>query len=286
MTKSFYTAIKVVLAILLLWLSLARCVIFKNRWSDAKAQKVFARHNQDLKIYDTAISNRHLHYAVTGPDTLPTLVFIHGSPGSWMNYWKFMLDSSLTNNFRIISIDRPGFGFSDFGDAMHLKEQCDLILPILKEQKGSKPMLLYGHSLGGAVVMQLAAFAPDLFERVFVVAGALDPALEKPETWRRIMSYKPLYWMLPGAFAASNTELLYLKKDLIPLQDEFSKITSPVHFIHGDEDTWVPIQNVAFGFKMLINAKQVTSDTVFGGDHNIPWNKQVELTRLLLKHSP
>lgn len=271
-----------IIAILTTWLFLSRCVILQNRWSYSKAYKVFASKKIPLTIYDTMIGGRHLHYAVSGSDYLPTLVFVHGSPGSWMNYMKFMWDSSMQKKFRIVSIDRPGFGYSDFGDALHLQEQCKIILPVLRRLKTDQPMFLCGHSMGGPIAIELAANDPELFNTIIIVAGSIDISQEKRETWRRIMNVPPLYHFLPGAFAPSNTELLYLKKDLVPLQEQFKKITCNVHFIHGSKDTWVPIENVAYGIKMLTNAKKITSDTIFGADHMIPWKKQKEFTKLLL----
>src|SRR5687768_3424492 len=100
---------------------LSKFVILRNRWSDSKAHRIFSSKNIPLNIYDTVINERHLHYAVSGSEDLPTLVFIHGSPGSWMNYVKFMWDTTLRKKFRMVSIDRPGFGYSDFGNPLHLK---------------------------------------------------------------------------------------------------------------------------------------------------------------------
>ena len=83
-------------SLLFLWLMLAQCFLMRNRWSDNKAYRVFKSKQVPLTIYDTIIDQRHLHYAVCGNgDSLPTLVFIHGSPGSWMNYMKFMWDSAI-----------------------------------------------------------------------------------------------------------------------------------------------------------------------------------------------
>jgi pimeloyl-ACP methyl ester carboxylesterase len=144
-------------------------------------------------------------------------------------------------------------------------------------------MFLCGHSLGGPVAIELAANDPGLFSTIIIVSGSIDVSQEKKEIWRRIMNVPPLSNFLPGAFAPSNTEILYLKKDLILLQEQFKKVTCNVHFIHGSKDTWVPIENVAYGTKMLINAKSITSDTLFGADHLIPWKNQKEFTSLLLK---
>jgi pimeloyl-ACP methyl ester carboxylesterase len=254
----------------------------RMRWNDKKAYAVFKSKNTPLKIYDTVIDNRHLHYAVSGNDDLPTLVFIHGSPGSWFHYMKFMYDSALQQKFRIVSIDRPGFGYSDFGKAMHLQAQCKIIIPVLEKLKTSKPMYLCGHSMGGPVTAELASMRPGLFKTIVLVAAALDPAEEKKETWRHILKNKPLYWFLPGAFGPSNTELLYLKEDLKPMANDLKNISCNVVFVHGDKDTWVPIQNIAYGEKLMVNAASITSDTLHGADHQIPWKNREELKAILL----
>lgn len=281
--KIMRRSILYILCLISLWLLLAQCFVMRNRWSDNKAYRIFKAKEVLLTIYDTVINERHLHYAVCGNgDSLPTLVFIHGSPGSWMNYMTFMWDSSMRKKYRIIAIDRPGFGYSDFGKAIHLQQQCELIMPVLQKLKTNQPMFLVGHSMGGPVLVKLAAANPSLFDKIVIVAGSIDVAQEKTETWRKFMNVRPLYWCLPGAFGPSNTEILYLKKDLIPLQNDFKNITCNVLFVHGDKDTWVPIENIAYGKKMMIHAKSITADTLFSAGHNIPWERPTEFKDILL----
>lgn len=268
--------------LLAVWVLLAQCFIMRERWSDKKAYSVFKAKDVPLKIYDTVINKHHLHYAVCGSDSLPTLVFVHGSPGSWFHYMKFMWDSALRSKFRIVSIDRPGFGYSDFGKAMHLQQQCEIISPVLQRLKTNQPLFLVGHSMGGPVAVKLAADNPSVVHTLVIVAGAIDINQEAKETWRHIMNVRPLYWTLPGAFGPSNTELLYLKKDLLPLQNDFKNITCHVLFVHGDKDTWVPIKNIAFGTKMLVNAASIKADTLHGADHQIPWKNRDALKEILL----
>ena len=268
--------------VLLLLLFLSRFVLCEMRWPDGRAIRVFRSKNVPLTIRDTVIAGRHVHYAITGGDNQPTLIFIHGSPGSWLHYYRFMCDTDLRNKYRIVSIDRPGFGHSDYGKAMHLQDQCRLLLPVLQNLKNGRPMYLCGHSMGGPVAAQLAADAPELFDKLVILAGALDPSLETKETWRVIMNKKPFYWFLPGAYQPSNTELLYLKEDLKPLGADLGKITTKVLFVHGDRDTWVPIENVAYGKKMMTHAASITSDTLAGANHNFPWNRRQEFKDILL----
>lgn len=283
MTKNRRSFLIVSISLLAAWVFLSQCLIMRNRWSDKKAYKVFESKKVPLNIFDTVINGRHLHYAVSGPDSLPTLVFIHGSPGSWMNYMKFMWDEDVRSKFRIVSIDRPGFGFSNFGKAMHLQQQSAIILPVIQQLKTDRPLFLAGHSYGGPLLVKLAADDPGLAETIVIIAGALDINQEAKETWRKIMSVRPLSWGLPGAFGPSNTELLYLKKDLVPLQQDFKKITCKVIFVHGDKDTWVPIKNVAYGTSMMTNAASIISDTIKNADHQVPWKNYDELKAILLR---
>jgi pimeloyl-ACP methyl ester carboxylesterase len=275
--------IKYASIIIVLWILLANFFILKNRWSDNKAYNVFKAKSVPLKIYDTTINDTNIHYAISGSDTLPTLAIIHGSPGSWMHYMKYMWDEEVRRKFRIVAIDRPGFGHSNFGKAYHLQEQANLILPVLKQiSSNNKPLFLMGHSMGGPVAVQLAANEPSLFKTIIIVAGSIDVSQEKEELWRKVMDKKPLIYLLPGAFAPSNTELLYLKKDLILLQSEFKKITTNIIFVHGTKDTWVPIENVTYGKKMMINAASIKIDTIVNADHQIPWKNYQELKQILL----
>src|SRR5260221_4568744 len=112
-------------AVILTALLFCRCIICKTRWSDSKAYSVFKQKNVPLTLHDTVVNGHHLHYAETGNKDLPTLVFIHGSPGSWFHYMKYLWDTSLLKKFRMVAIDRPGFRFIDYGNSMHLNEPCD-----------------------------------------------------------------------------------------------------------------------------------------------------------------
>ena len=91
-----------------------------------------------------------------------------------------------------------------------------------------------------------------------------------------------MYWFMPGVFQTSNTELLYLKEDLKPLANDLDKITCPVLFIHGDKDNWVPIENIAYGQKMMTHAESIRADTLKGADHNFPWKRREEFKNILM----
>ena len=267
--------------ILIIWLILAQsCMTF--RIADADAKQKFSDKGLTLTTNTIEVEKHHIHYAQTGIDTFPTIFFLHGTPGSWDAFSGYLQDSLLLQKFRLISIDRPGFGNSDYGKPENLARQSQLISPLFKQLQNGKPYFLAGHSLGGPMVIKLAADNENMFSGIVVISGSIDPEEEKPERWRPVLFETPLNYFIPGAMRPSNKELWYLKKDLILLQQDFKKIVCPVYFIHGLKDTWVPPGNVEYGKKLLVNAPEVGELMIPGANHFIPWTKFKEIRDVLL----
>lgn len=257
-------------AVLLLWLVLAQSCM-KFRISDSEAKQKFKANNIQLFTETIEVDGFSMHYAKTGNDTFPTLFFVHGSPGSWDAFSVYLKDKDLLAKYRMVSVDRPGFGYSEFGNAKNLDEQSKLISPLLKILNNKKPIYAVGHSLGGPMAVKLDADNPGLFSGMVLLAASVDPAAENPEKWRPILYKTPLKYFIPGAFRPSNEELWYLKKDLKDLAHDFSKVTCPVWIIHGDKDKFVPVSNADYANKMLVNAKSVEIKILKGAPHFIPW---------------
>lgn len=275
-------AVIILISTLVVWAVLAQsCMQFTI--SDAKAIKQFKEKGIDIQLPTVKVERRNIHYAKTGIDTMPTIVFIHGTPGSWNAFEQYLADKDLLQHFRMVSVDRPGFGNSDFGEPEHLYRQSQLISPVLQKLKNGKPMYVVGHSLGGPLVIKLAADNPGLFTAVIVLAGSNDPSQELPEKWRPVLFQTPLHYLVPGSFRPSNQELWYLKTDLKELKQDFPLVTCRVIIMHGDKDQLVPFANMAYTQKMLINASQVETFVFPGEDHFIPWSKYGEIKATLLQ---
>ena len=274
----------IVTIILLVWIIIAPgCMSFRK--ADSEMKKEFDKKGVQLTTATEKVDGRKIHYAKTGNDSLPTIYFIHGTPGSWDAFAGYLEDQALLKHFRLISVDRPGFGFSDFGSAENLQRQSQLISPLFYKLFNGKPSYIAGHSLGGPMIVKLAADNPGFFSSIILLAGSIDPSVEKPEKWRPIIFKTPLNWLVPGALRPSNIELWYLKTDLVKLKDDFKKITCPVFILHGDKDVLVPVSNVEYAKKMLIHAASITVTIFPGENHFIPWTRFNEIKDLLL-HLP
>lgn len=254
------------------------------RTSDGEAKVDFAKRNIKFQSEYYKIKNRTIHYVITGNDTLPTIVFIHGSPGSWDAFKRYLEDSALQRHYRMISIDRPGFGYSDFGDALNLNEQASLIGIILKHIQNGKPVCLVGHSLAGPLIMKLAANNAALpITNLVMLAGSVDPSEEKPETWRSTLDRTPLRYFIPGAMRPSNAELLLFKQDVYETSKDMQRVTCCVLIMHGDKDDFVPPGNALFAQKNLTHAKEVKLIWFKNERHFIPWTRFNDIRDALLQ---
>ena len=224
-----------------------------------------------------------MHYVSTGSDTLPSLIFVHGSPGSWNAFEAYLKDSDLLKHFHLMSIDRPGFGYSDFGYAEHMNKQCEIVSTLLQKLKNNKAMFLVGHSLGGPLIVELTSNNPRLVNGLVLLAGSVDPKAEEKETWRKILAYSPLRYLIPPILRTSNDELMYFKKDVLDMPVMLPKIRCRVYIIQGDHDSLVPYENSFYAKSRITNAASVEMITLRGADHFIPWTNYKDIKKVLLQ---
>lgn len=234
-----------------------------------------------LKQYDR--DKRRLTYLVTGDSTKPLVVFVHGSPGSLSAFIDFMADTVLLKHAQLITLDRPGFGASNFGYAEpSLIKQVALLEPILRERKNNRPIILVGHSLGAPFIARMALDYPELVDGLVMVAPSIDPELEPYEWFRGPMATPFIKWLLPRSIRASNDEIYQLKPQLELMLPLWKRITVPTLVIQGTKDSLVDPGNADFAKKMMINAP-VKLVMIDGMDHFIPWSAPDKIRQSVLE---
>ena len=256
-----------VLLILITWIVFAQTGM-RRTMPDKKAIKEFSKAGLTLHTHSIQIKNHPLHYVSTGPDDLPTIVFLHGSPRSWTYFKNYLKDKELLQHYRMVSIDRPGYGKSGFGNVLHIKEQAELVSALLDTLNNHQPLYLVGHSMGAPLVIAIAAMKPASISGIIIIAGTLNPDEER---------------LLPGAWRPSNEESYYLKNDLHLLQHDFAKVKCFVFLVHGTKDRIVSYRNTEWASKMFVNAPQIKTVTLANTGHYIPSKNYEELKHLLLQ---
>ena len=253
------------------------------RMNRKKTTAFFQTTNTEFLDKTIDFDDYKIHYIETGKPENPTLFFIHGSPGSWDAYKNYLTDTLLLKKYRIIAIDRPGFGYSNFGQAENLSVQANRIDNFVKKIDNKKPIVLIGHSMGGPVIVKLATLKPKLYSNLVILAGSIDPEAENPEIWRSIIKTKPIRYLIPGALRPANDELWWLKQDLVDMKPNLKNITANVVVIHGTKDQLVPFSNVAFMKRTFINAKSMEIIPIENANHFIPWENFETIRNVLLE---
>jgi pimeloyl-ACP methyl ester carboxylesterase len=258
------------------------CMSF--RMSSSEVDEFFEKKHATATQHSYKVGFRELHYVKAGDSSKPLVLFLHGSPGSLSAFIHFLADSALLPQALLITADRPGFGYSNFGNGEpSLKVQSDILKPILDNYKMNRPVILVGHSLAGALIVYMAARFPDLVDGIIIVAGSVDPELEPNETWFRAPLATPfLSWILPSSFRASNEEIYQLKPELEKMLPLWKQVQCPVIVIQGKKDELVPAENADFAKKMLVNAP-VELVMVDDMNHFVPWSHPYLITEAILR---
>ncbi|GMN08958.1 alpha/beta fold hydrolase [Croceitalea sp. MTPC9] len=243
--------------------------------TSAKKTRAFFKEQRVAFLDSTVqIQDRDLHYLQTGNEKAQSLVFIHGSPGSWDAWKNYLTDSLLLKKYRLIAPDRPGFGYSDFRRSLNLDVQATIMNNFLKKIDNGKPITLIGHSYGGPLIVKMALENPDLYQNLMILAGAIDPSTEKPEKWRKPLTWVPLKYLVPGSLKPSNDELWMLKQDLIAMRPDLKYLSQNVMIIHGTADNLVPYKNVDFMKQAFSNVDNLEVITLKDENHFIVWDKE------------
>jgi hypothetical protein len=161
---------------------------------------------------------------VPGPDAAaPTLLYLHGARWSLSNN-LFRIQRLHRMGFSVLAIDYRGFGRSDgelpseeqaYADAQAAWSYLRLLEPDPRRR------FVYGHSLGGAVAIELATRNPD-------VAGLI---VESTFTSIRDMAEAMGYGGYPiGIVLTQHFDSLA----------KMAKVGAPVLFVHGAADRYVP----------------------------------------------
>ncbi|MBW4793988.1 alpha/beta fold hydrolase [Pseudomonas tolaasii] len=119
------------------------------------------------------VEGERFHYVDEGKG--PPLVMIHGLMGSSRNL-TYALSGQLRERFRVITLDRPGSGYSTrhSGTAADLPAQARQIAAFIKTLDLDKPLVLE-HSIGGAIALALALDHPHAVSGLILVAPLTHP---------------------------------------------------------------------------------------------------------------
>ena len=187
------------------------------------------------------------------PTTRPPIVLFHDSLGCVDTWRDFPLVLAETTGHSVVAYDRLGFGRSDARsgtlDRTFIRHEALTTLPALRAALGIDRMILFGHSVGGAMAVAAAAHWQDATVAVITesaqtfvedrtTAAVRDrrAAFEEAGQIERLARYhgEKARWVLN---AWSDTWLA-TSFATWTLDDDLRRLSCPVLAMHGDRDEY------------------------------------------------
>jgi len=261
--------------IILVGLFIIACLIFDHyiqfRKSDEELKEIFAERGIEGEVGYYETHGRKLRYASVGNDSLPTLLLLHGSPGSMSYYSGRYSDSIIKRLFKIYSVDRPGYGYSDLGNPEpSIQKQSEMIRPLLDSlNKATRPIILVAGSYGASIACRMAMDHPELIDGLVLTGPALGPGLEKMFWFTPAIEHWSLRWFIPRIFKSANTEKVHHKEELEKMLPYWKNIKVPVVYLQGIKDNIVDTSNASFARNHLTNVPYLEIRFMEGREHRL-----------------
>ncbi len=113
---------------------------------------------------------QELNVHIYGPDDGPEILAVHGMTGHGAR-WRHLADNHLPDT-RVLAPDLIGHGRSPWTPPWDIDAQVDSLASLLSS-RAHGPVLVLGHSYGGAIAIHLAVRYPELVRSLVL----LDPAI-------------------------------------------------------------------------------------------------------------
>lgn len=207
------------------------------------------------------------------------LVFFHGSPSSLSAWEGYLLDTTLSEITNMHAVDRPGYGYSNFGDEMtSIDTQAQIMSAIINKKKLDN-VIVIGSSYGDPLAARVG-FLNTNVKAVVMISPAIDPTNEKDIWASRFTQWKLTRWLVPTSYRVAGDEKKVHAKELALIENDWKSLRIPILHFHGDIDDIVPYENINFSTENFQNIEVIS---IPQKGHEIAWKNKELIIPYLVK---
>jgi pimeloyl-ACP methyl ester carboxylesterase len=268
----------------------------KIQWKENQKPNEKENPMAEVKVRGTEI--HYLDLKSQHPTEDWPVIFIHGSGGN-AGLWQKVMDG-LAKQYRSIAMDLPGHGPSRGEGFRSVSEYGDFVYEFL-EALGFKKVVLGGHSLGGAIVQDVALRYPQKLRALLLIGtGARLRVLpEALELMRKMASGEAPPKFHPWGFSEqASPEIIaegerewaktgslvryhdFLACDQFNIMAEVEKIRLPSLIACGKEDRLTPVKYSQFLNQKLPGSRMELID---GAGHLVMLENHQALSQAIIK---
>ncbi len=225
------------------------------------------------------------------PNERPSVVLLHGSPGSWSGFAQ--LGPRLHQaGYHIVAPDLPGFGQSDKDlPDLSARSHAYTVLAML-DALGLERAHLVGWSNGGAVTLHAADISPERTASLTLLAsigavqaeGSGSHFFEHSKYRLGLGAHAALRWLTPHFGALSRDDVAWLRNfddsDLRPNGAIMRSVRTPTLVLHGRHDFLTPAWGAELHHRLMPESRLVMLDA----SHFIPFMQAEEAATHLVPH--
>ncbi|MDT7832199.1 alpha/beta hydrolase [Flavobacteriaceae bacterium S356] len=214
--------------------------------------------------------------SVEKDSSLPTIVFVHGTIGSAVDFKSYLTDSLLLEKANMIAYDRVGYNYKD---THNVQESISFEAAMLDSIIGDRTnVILVGYSYGGPIALA----TKKTVKSIVLLAPAVYSKVEPMPSMINVYKWKLTRWLVPPIWKQASREKISHQEDLKKFEDHWGQTNNKVISIHGDADWIVPYSNSLFLEKQF-SKDQFKLVTINNVSHELVWSNDTLIKQELLK---
>ena len=147
------------------------CTHCKERLQTIDALKTKLPAAWSLQIERDAVFGSDMLVVQAGQTNAQAVLLVHGLGQNGFTDWLPVM-TQLARLFHVIAMDLPGFGYSGAPSGRYSPINYARVLQGLLARHAKKPVIVVGHSMGGAVSLRLASQQPSMVSKLILIDAA------------------------------------------------------------------------------------------------------------------